>query len=78
MLKFHFDYSFLLNFLLEHISAVYYQVKLRSPASDAGICTNDIIIQIDGKHVGSSVEVVFFTIHYYDKVICTVPGTKYM
>lgn len=32
------------------------KVKLRSPACDAGICTDDIIIQIDGKHVGSSLE----------------------
>ncbi|XP_074344594.1 putative protease Do-like 14 [Apium graveolens] len=32
------------------------KVELRSPASDAGICTYDIIIQIDGKHVGSYLE----------------------
>ncbi|KAK1352279.1 PDZ domain-containing protein [Heracleum sosnowskyi] len=32
------------------------KVELRSPASDAGICTEDIIIQIDGKHVGSPLE----------------------
>ncbi|XP_045802056.1 serine protease Do-like HtrB isoform X2 [Trifolium pratense] len=32
------------------------KVELRSPASDAGICTEDLIIQIDGKHVGSPLE----------------------
>ncbi|KAL6538051.1 hypothetical protein OROGR_012039 [Orobanche gracilis] len=32
------------------------KVELSSPASDAGICTDDIIVQIDGKHVGSSSE----------------------
>ncbi|KAL6538080.1 hypothetical protein OROGR_012068 [Orobanche gracilis] len=31
-------------------------VELSSPASDTGICTDDIIVQIDGKHVGSSSE----------------------
>ncbi|KAL6538101.1 hypothetical protein OROGR_012089 [Orobanche gracilis] len=32
------------------------KVELRSPACDAGICTDDIIVQIDGKHVESSSE----------------------
>ncbi|KAL6561196.1 hypothetical protein OROMI_016797 [Orobanche minor] len=32
------------------------KVELRSPAYDAGVCTDDIIVQIDGKHVGSSSE----------------------
>ncbi|KAK1352273.1 PDZ domain-containing protein [Heracleum sosnowskyi] len=47
----------LIHFSSDTLSGVLVRkVDLRSPASDAGICINDIIIQIDGKHVGSSLE----------------------
>ncbi|KMT01868.1 hypothetical protein BVRB_9g209890 [Beta vulgaris subsp. vulgaris] len=61
------DCGFLLFLhLVEHIVVLYHQVELRSPASDAGICTGDIIIQIGGEHVGNTLK---FTSVLLDKAL---------